>query len=181
MTKPLPTPPDSPAKPPLSSPAARIHRLQRIFARLEEGASYAAIAAEEEISAERVRQIVNSAAIKGDGPFKPKHWQMQLARLMPALRAARKNLLQGDAKAIQTFLAVLDRLDRYRKAQSNLSDSLIDPEAATEAAAARLDGLDGLGVYEEYETFMALKGSREKPEAAAAMDALDRTLADLAD
>src|SRR5271155_3721245 len=43
------------------SPAARSLRLQRIFARLQDGASYADIAAGEGFSRERLRQIVRAA------------------------------------------------------------------------------------------------------------------------
>ena len=43
------------------SPAARALRLQRIFARLQDGAGYADIAAEEGFSRERLRQIVRAA------------------------------------------------------------------------------------------------------------------------
>ncbi len=46
---------------PALSPAARALRLQRIFARLQEDASYKDIAAEEGLSRERFRRIVRGA------------------------------------------------------------------------------------------------------------------------
>ncbi|HKN30786.1 MAG TPA: hypothetical protein VJY34_24105 [Roseiarcus sp.] len=46
---------------PALSRAARALRLQRVFARLHEGASYKDIAAEEGLSRERLRQIVRGA------------------------------------------------------------------------------------------------------------------------
>jgi DNA-directed RNA polymerase sigma subunit (sigma70/sigma32) len=49
---------------PTLSPATRALRLQRIFARLQEGASYKDIAAEERLSRERLRQIVRAATAR---------------------------------------------------------------------------------------------------------------------
>ncbi len=50
------------------SPAARALRLQRIFARMQEGASYAAIATEEGLSRERLREIVKAATTRRGSP-----------------------------------------------------------------------------------------------------------------
>ena len=138
-------------EPPMSSRTSRIHRLQRIFARLEEGATYGAIAEEEGISAQRVCQIIAAATDAGDGRIGPVHRQMQLARLMPALRLARKKLAAGDASAIRPMLAVLDRLDRYAGEPTFFSRANIDPEALGPKAAERLKGLDGLGAIDEWE------------------------------
>ena len=96
---------------PTLSPAARALRLQRIFARLQEGASYKDIAAEESLSRERLRQIVRAATARGKS--KPDHKQMQFARLEPALRLAARGVAEGDVKAIPLLLKLLDRLDRY--------------------------------------------------------------------
>src|SRR5271156_4785410 len=62
------------------SPAARALRLQRIFARLQDGASYADIAAEEGFSRERLRQIIRAATAP---------------RLTPALRLAADGVARG--------------------------------------------------------------------------------------
>jgi hypothetical protein len=96
---------------PTLSPAARALRLQRIFARLQEGASYKDIAAEEGLSRERLRQIVRAGIARGGA--KPDHKQMQFARLEPALRLAARGVAEGDAKAIPLLLKLVDRLDRY--------------------------------------------------------------------
>jgi len=66
---------------PSLSPAPRALRLQRIFARLQEGASYAAIATEERLSRERLRQIAKAATMRRR--FPPNHKKMQFARLSP--------------------------------------------------------------------------------------------------
>ena len=96
---------------PALSPAARALRLQRIFARLQEGASYKDIAAEEGLSRERLRQIIRAATARGR--VLPDHKTMQFARLEPALRLAARGVAEGDAKAIPLLLKLVDRLDRY--------------------------------------------------------------------
>ena len=95
------------------SPAARSLRLQRIFARLQDGAAYAEIAAEEGFSRERLRQIIRAATAPGRGHDGPDHKRMQIARLTPALRLAADGVAQGDAKSITLLLKIIDRLDRY--------------------------------------------------------------------
>ena len=96
---------------PSLSPAARALRLQRIFARLQEGASYAVIATEEGLSRERLRQIVKAATTRRQSP--PDHKKMQFARLEPALRLAARGVAKGDVKAIPLLIKLVDRLDRY--------------------------------------------------------------------
>jgi hypothetical protein len=96
---------------PSLSPAARALRLQRIFARLQEGASYKDIAAEEGLSRERLRQIVRAMTARGKDA--PDHKKMQFARLEPALRLAARGVADGDAKAIPLLIKLVDRLDRY--------------------------------------------------------------------
>jgi hypothetical protein len=96
---------------PALSPAARALRLQRIFARLQEGASYQDIAAEEGLSRERLRQIVRASTARGTA--RPDHRKMQFARLEPALRLASRGVAEGDAKAIPLLIRLVDRLDRY--------------------------------------------------------------------
>src|SRR5271155_5490715 len=95
------------------SPAARALRLQRIFARLQDGAGYAEIAAEEGFSRERLRQIIGAATARGRGYDGPDHKRMQVARLTPALRLAADGIAGGDAKSIPLLLQIIDRLDRY--------------------------------------------------------------------
>lgn len=65
-------------------------RLQRIFARLQEGASYKDSAAEAGLSRERLRQIVRAATARRGDP--PHHKKMQFARLEPALRLAARGV-----------------------------------------------------------------------------------------
>ena len=94
------------------SPAARALRLQRIFARLQDGAAYAEIAAEEGFSRERLRQIIRAATAPGRGHDGPDHKRMQIARLTPALRVAADGVAQSE-KYMILLLNIIDRLDCY--------------------------------------------------------------------
>ena len=96
-----------------ASPAARALRLQRIYARIQDGAAYAEIAAEEGVSRERLRQIIRAATTRGRQDDRPDHSRMQIARLTPALRLAAAGVAEGDTKAIPLMLQIMDRLDRY--------------------------------------------------------------------
>ena len=93
------------------TPAARAMRVQRIFARMQEGLSYADIADVEGVTRERIRQIVRAATARPEDA--PDHGRMQIARLMPALRLAAWDVENGDPKAVATLLKLLDRFDRY--------------------------------------------------------------------
>ncbi len=102
-----------------SSPSARPgawdreHRRVRILALVQAGWSYAAIAREEALSRERVRQIVAQALEAGEGETKLVHAQVQIARLEPALRLAARGGADGELSATDRLLRVLDRLDKY--------------------------------------------------------------------
>src|SRR6202167_5620404 len=89
------------------SPAARALRLQRIFARLQDGAGYADIAAEEGFSRERLRTIIRAATAPGRGWDGPDHKRMQMARLTPALRLVADGVARGDAKSIPLLLKII--------------------------------------------------------------------------
>jgi hypothetical protein len=108
------------------SPAARAMRLQRMFTRLQEGAGYPEIAAEERVSRERVGQIIRRAAARGRDNDQPDHARMQIARLTPALRLAAAGVAQGDAKAIPLLLSLVDRLDRYSDPDTSFRSAPIE-------------------------------------------------------
>jgi hypothetical protein len=88
-------------------------RLQRIYARLQEGFSVAEIAKAEALSRERVRQILVAARASHRDEDQPNHARMQIARLAPVLRQAVRAASRGDDGAVRELFAVLDRLDRY--------------------------------------------------------------------
>ncbi len=93
----------------------RVLRRGRIFARLREGWAYDEIAAQERLTAERVRQIVRQALAKRILDEDAEHAKLQLTRLQPAMRLAGEAIAEGDVKAIAPLMKVLDRLDRYQR------------------------------------------------------------------
>jgi hypothetical protein len=98
----------------LTDPAAVADRRARIFLRMQEGWSYEAIAAEEELSRERVRQIVKDELSEREAEPDQDHQRLQAARLDPALRLAAEKVAEGDLRAIDKLVRVLNQLDKYR-------------------------------------------------------------------
>ena len=93
----------------------RVLRRGRIFARLREGWAYDEIAAQERLTAERVRQIVRQALEKRIIDEGAEHAKLQLERLAPAMRLAGEAIAGGDVAATAPLMKVLDRLDRYQR------------------------------------------------------------------
>src|SRR5208283_4649692 len=93
----------------------RVLRRGRIFARLREGWAYDEIAREEQLTPERIRQIVREALEKRIVDDGTDHAKLQLARLQPAIRLAGEAVADGHVEAIAPLLKVLDRLDRYQR------------------------------------------------------------------
>jgi hypothetical protein len=91
-------------------------RRERIFSQLRLGWSYAAIAREEGLSEQRVRQIVADALKRQGVDSERDHALLQLVRLEGAHALAAESVAAGDIKAIAPYLKVLERLDRYQKA-----------------------------------------------------------------
>jgi hypothetical protein len=91
-----------------------IFRRRRVFAWLREGLTYDEIAAEEGVSASRIRQIVyeelRQRAVDGGA----EHAKLQLDRLAPAVQLGAEAIAAGDVSAISPYLKALDRLDRYQ-------------------------------------------------------------------
>jgi len=90
-------------------------RRERIFERLSGGWSYEAIAGEEKVTPRRIRQIVTEALRRREVDGASDHAMPQLVRLENALRLGAEAVAGGDIGAIGPYLAVLDRLDRYRR------------------------------------------------------------------
>ena len=91
----------------------RTARIKRIYARLRERWADDDIA-KEELSAERVRQIVgqapkNRVLDRGDD-----HARMQIERLRPALRLVGEAVAHGNLKAIGPLIKLIDRLDKHQ-------------------------------------------------------------------
>jgi hypothetical protein len=105
----------------------RMQRRKRIFARLRDGASYDEIAAEEHLSATRIRQIVSEVLQKRAVDNGSDHAKLQLDRLAPAIQLAAEGIAAGDISAITPYLKALDRLDRYQTVAS--ANQVYDDEA----------------------------------------------------
>ena len=105
----------APAKRPKLNPHGKALRRERIFERLRGGWSYEAIASEEQVTPRRVRQIVTEVLRRREVDDGPDQAMLQLFRLESAQRLGAEALASGDIRAIGRYLAVLERLDRYRR------------------------------------------------------------------
>ena len=132
--------PATPSKPRRSA-SDREARRGRIFARLQEGWSYDRIAGAEELTRERVRQIiVETLARRAVDPSR-EHAILQIARLDPALRLASERIAAGDLRAVDPLLRVLDRLDKYRGVAAALGMEDDDPDGDAAKFDAKLADL----------------------------------------
>jgi len=91
----------------------REFRRIRILGMVRAGFSYEAIARQESLSRERVRQIVVKSLDERESDTPLDRARVQAARLEPALRLAASGVADGDLRAIDRLLKVLARLDRY--------------------------------------------------------------------
>jgi hypothetical protein len=96
----------------------KILRRRRIFARLREGLAYDEIAAEEGLTATRIRQIVSEVLQRRAVDSGADHAKLQLARLAPAVQLGAEAIAAGDVSAISPYLKALDRLDKYQTVAS---------------------------------------------------------------
>ena len=152
MDAPLPSPSSPSAR---RSARDREHRRIRILSWVQAGWSYAAIAREEGLSPERVRQIVAAAVRDGEGETKLVHARVQIVRLEPALRLAAGAVVDGDMRAIDRLLRVLDRLDKYNVVEG--ADRPYD-ENARERLLTKLNAMS--------ERMIAARERKEGDEAA---------------
>ena len=91
----------------------REERRMRIMVSVRAGASYETIARDENLSRERIRQIV-ALSLKAENAANPvDHNRLQIARLEPALLLAARGIANGKLQAIGQLLKVLERLDKY--------------------------------------------------------------------
>lgn len=114
----------------------RVMRRERIFARMRDGWSYDEIAREEEVTAERIRQIVSEALRKRVVDTAADHARLQLARLERVMAHAGEALAQGDLRAGALYLRTIDRLDRYQKTAAVIER---DEEEIRERLLAKLN------------------------------------------
>jgi transposase len=110
----------SPAEPVLAAkgrPRRTAHHREqrriRIMALVRSGYSYDEIARREQLSRERIRQIVMQSLDTGPSPSKLDHARVQIARLEPALQLAASAIEKGKLGGVTALLRVLERLDAY--------------------------------------------------------------------
>ncbi len=111
----------------------RAMRRDRIFARLLDGQSAAAIAAEEGITPRRIRQMVREALDRWDANPTQDYADLQIARLEAALRALEQKLAEGDVSVVDKFVKVLSLMEKYHRGQLRLTERIED-EGDREAA-----------------------------------------------
>jgi hypothetical protein len=92
----------------------RLARTKRILERLRQGWAYDEVAAEEQLTERRVRQIVTEFLKEREAVSDSAHAQIQIDRLGRAMRVAGDALARGDIRAISPLIRVMDRLDRYQ-------------------------------------------------------------------
>ena len=139
---------DGPARRRRPNAVGKMQRRKRIFARLRDGASYDEIAAEEHLSATRIRQIVSEVLQKRAIDSGADHAKLQLDRLAPALQLAAEAIAAGDISAITPYLKALDRLDRYQTVAS--ANQVYDDEARKKLMDKVNRLAENLGINEEF-------------------------------
>ncbi len=120
------------------NPHGKALRRERIFERLRGGWAYEAIADEEKVTPRRIRQIVSEALQRQQADSASEQAMLQLVRLENALRLGAEAVARGDIGAIGPYLAVLDRLDRYRRGAAPLQGY---DKGARDRLFAKLNGI----------------------------------------
>lgn len=158
----------TPAKRRRLTPHGKAVRRERIFERLRGGWSYEAIAGEEKLTTRRIRQIVVEGLRRREVDDGSDHALLQLARLESALRVGAEAVAAGDLRAIGPYLAVLDRIDRYRR---GAAPAAIYDEAARKRLFAKLNRVANSLMAETEPKRLAEGGGAEasEPEAPAAL------------
>jgi phosphopantothenate synthetase len=146
----------------------RVLRRGRIFARLREGCAYDEIAREEQLTTERIRQIVREALARRIVEDETDHAKLQLARLSQAMQIASMAVADGDVKAIPPLVKVLDRLDRYQRAAK--VNAVYDDEARKRLMDKINRVAANLGVDEPR---TAIEGPAQNPDSAQAAGQVD--------
>jgi hypothetical protein len=142
----------------------RLARTKRILERLRQGWAYDEVAAEEQLTERRVRQIVTEFLKEREAVSDSAHAQIQIDRLGRAMRVAGDALARGDIRAISPLIRVMDRLDRYQK----LTETAPRPKTVDQRAADRIimDSLIARVKHRALEEGLR----REAPEGDAAGD-----------
>lgn len=104
----------------------RVMRRNRVFARLLEGQTAVAVAAEEGVTPRRVRQMAREALDRWDANPAQDFADLQIARLEAALRPLEQKIAAGDVSVVDKFVKVLGLLEKYHGNQLRLTDGIED-------------------------------------------------------
>ena len=173
--------------PPRLTAHDRAARRDRIFARLLDGQSATAVAAEEGITPRRVRQMVREALDRWDANPAQDYADLQIARLEAALRALEQKIAEGDVSVVDKLVKVLGLMEKYHSAPLRMTEGIEDDSdreaafmewmgrlAASRAAiAARLAakvGRSAPAAAEERAVAPAREAAAEAPPTAPTAD-----------
>jgi len=166
MNLPVPSPAASTSR---RSARERELRRARILERVQGGFSHAAIAQQEGLSRERVRQII-AKSLQHDGGTPVDHALVQMARLEPALRLAADRVAAGDLKAIGQLLKVLERLDKYGPRVQ------LDSETSAELHARLMAKLNGALAQMDRQAAAKRTAGEDAPGEASPSKDLDNAI-----
>ncbi len=138
-------------------------RRRRIFAQLREDFTYDEIAAEEGVSASRIRQIVSQELQQRAVDSGAEHAKLQLDRLAPAIQLAAEGIASRDISAIMPYLKALDRLDRYQTVAT--ANQVYDDEARKKLMDKVNRMAENFGINADFEAAVKehLKKTRRLP------------------
>jgi hypothetical protein len=111
-------------------------RKHRIFARLAEGRSHAAIAREENCSLQWIRRIIAEALQAREADPFEEFRKLQVARLSLALQVGHQALMEGKLAAIDPYLKTVKALDRYHRSK-NGAEHGVGANSSVVSGAAR--------------------------------------------
>ena len=158
----------------------RARRRVRIFARMQQGCSYETIAQDENLSRERVRQIVKETLDERKVDPTTDHTRLQLARLDPALKVVAEKVAEGDLKAVDRLLRILDKMDKYQSSivvEDNPEESEEDMREKILRKLSQVD--ERLRGYEEDEAREQAEAEQEAEEQARLAEAAHNDVAKL--
>ncbi len=130
-----------PHSPPRLTHRERAMRRNRVFARLLEGQTAVAVAAEEGVTPRRVRQMVREALDRWDANPAQDFADLQIARLEAALRPLEQKIAAGDVSVVDKFVKVLGLLEKYQSGQLRRTKNIEDED---DRAAAFLEWMERL-------------------------------------
>ena len=133
---------ESPAPKTPPSPHERVRtqlRRARILVSLRRGADFHDIARDENLSVSRVRRVISDGMRFDLGRSAGEHALQQLGRLESASRVVRDAMAAGDLRAVDRFLRVLERTDRYQQTVAAERSAAKGPNSAKKTLIRKID------------------------------------------